>query len=94
MQSPSKRNSMASPKKGRPSTAVSPKKHQSVIYNTNLTQLNIIEELNGQEISDQNKDIEIERLQTTCYSLNNKASVTDDLHQEVEVLNRRLAESE
>ena len=42
----------------------------------------------------QEKDIEIERLQTTCFTLNNKVSVTDDLHQEIEVLTRRLEDSE
>ena len=94
MQSPKKaRSSIGSPKKARPSTAISPKK-ASVIYNSNISQIQIIEELNGQAIATQDKDIEIERLQTTCYSLNNKASVTDDLHQEVEVLKRRLRESE
>ena len=61
MYSPGKRSSLASPKKGRPSTAVSPKK-QSVIYNQNISQIQIIEELNGQAIMTQDKDIEIERL--------------------------------
>ena len=42
----------------------------------------------------QEKDIEIERLQTTCFTLNNKVSVTDDLHQEIEMLTRRLEDSE
>ena len=60
MYSPGKRSSLASPKKGRPSTAVSPKK--SVIYNQNISQIQIIEELNGQAIMTQDKDIEIERL--------------------------------
>ena len=38
--------------------------------------------------------IEIERLKTTCFNLNNKAAIADDLRRENEVLNRRLEESE
>ncbi len=45
-------------------------------------------------IEGQDKDIEIERLQTTCVTLNNKVSVTNDLHHEISVLKTRLAESE
>lgn len=45
-------------------------------------------------IEGQDKDIEIERLQTTCVTLNNKVSVTEDLHHQVAVLNKRLSESE
>ena len=40
------------------------------------------------------EDIEIERLKTTCFTLNNKSSITEDLQKEVDVLKRRLAESE
>ena len=39
-------------------------------------------------------DIEIERLKTTCFTLNNKVSVTEDLQEECKILSRRLAESE
>jgi len=38
--------------------------------------------------------VEIERLQTTCFSLNNKASAADDLKNDIKVLQRRLADSE
>lgn len=51
---------------------------------------NIISELNGQAISQQDKDIEIERLKTTCFDLNNKAEVVDDLRKDNDILNRRL----
>jgi hypothetical protein len=71
-----------SPTKARPSTAAfSPKK--SVVVRggdfSNIASINIIEELNGMEIVAQDKDIEIERLQTTCVTLNNKVSITDNL---------------
>ena len=38
--------------------------------------------------------IEIERLKTTCFNLNNKAAIADDLRKENGILNRRLEESE
>ena len=59
-----------------------------------LSQIRIMQEVNGEEIKDQDKDIEIERLQTTCASLNNKASIAEDLAIELEAVKRRLAESE
>ena len=49
---------------------------------------------NQQAFMESEKDIEIERLRTTCYTLNQRVMVTDDLHLEIEVLNRRLKESE
>lgn len=58
-----------------------------------MSQIRIIQELNGEEIKDQDKDIEIERLQTTCASLNNKASIAEDQAFEIENLKRRLAEA-
>ena len=39
----------------------------------------IITELNGRDITDQNKDVEIERLTTTCYTLNNRAVIAEEL---------------
>jgi hypothetical protein len=42
----------------------------------------------------QDKDIEIERLKTTCFNLNNKAIVADDLQNDIEILKTRLQESE
>ena len=56
--------------------------------------MQIVSELNGKEIKSQDKDIEIERLQTTCLTLNNKCSIVDDLMGENEVLKKRLSESE
>ena len=60
----------------------------------NLSNIGIVSELNGKFVANQDKDIEIERLQTTCYSLNNKASVAEDQAQEIENLKRRLKEAE
>ena len=65
-----------------------------MIYNSNISQIQIIEELNGQVIADQDKDIEIERLKTTIYGLNNQVHVTEDLKSDVLTLKRRLKESE
>ena len=59
-----------------------------------FSQIKIIEELNGQEIISQDKDIEIERLQTTCQSLNNRLRILEDRRADNEVLKKRLAESE
>ena len=55
---------------------------------------NIIYELTGKFIQDQDKDIEIERLSTTCQALNNKIAKTMDLEQDIDVLNNRLSDSE
>jgi hypothetical protein len=59
-----------------------------------MSQIRIMQEVNGEEIKDQDKDIEIERLQTTCASLNNKASIAEDQGIEIDVLKKRLMESE
>ena len=56
--------------------------------------INIIKELNGKEIRAQDKDIEIERLKTTCFNLNNKATVAEDLQRDLKIMQQRLAESE
>ena len=56
--------------------------------------MSYMEELNAKLIEGQDKDIEIERLQTTCVTLNNKVSVTNDLHHEISILKTRLTESE
>ena len=88
MSSPA-RKSHASPKKGRPSTAV-----HTVKTTTHAITNQFQEEINALMISGQEKDIEIDRLKTTCYTLNNKVSVTEDLHNEIAVLKRRLAENE
>lgn len=59
-----------------------------------MTNIQIIAELNGKDIITQDKDIEIERLQTTCVTLNNRVTITEDLQSNIEVLQRRLADSE
>ena len=71
MSSPNRRT--GSPKK-RLTSAISPKK--SVMNNSYFNE----EQNNTAMIDLQEKDIEIERLQTTCFTLNNRVSVTDDLH--------------
>jgi hypothetical protein len=53
-----------------------------------------MKELNGREFTEQDKDIEIERLKTTCSTLNNIAAVTEDLKNEVSILKRQLDESD
>ena len=94
----------------RPSTAYSPSKkgNKSILNNSNLNEsaiqftgsvftypgVNIIRELTGKEIKSQDKDIEIERLKTTCFNLNNKAIVSEDLLKDIEILKARLQESE
>lgn len=55
---------------------------------------NILKEVTGKEIASQDKDIEIERLKTTCFNLNNKCTIAEDLKIENEVLKRRLEEFE
>ena len=74
---------ISSPKKTRPSTAV-----------VNNGDLSMQEQVNASIIREQDKDIEIDRLRTTCYTLNTKSAVCDDLHSEVEMLHKRLRESE
>ena len=77
-----------SPKKYRPSlkkAATANISYVQPIVRTELfnTKFNIMRELNGEEIINQDKDIEIERLKVTCNNLNNKAAITDDLRHEV-----------
>ena len=55
---------------------------------------NIINELNGKDIECQDCQIENERLKTTCYTLNNKLCLQEDLISDNENLLKRLAESE
>lgn len=96
MRSPEK-----SPKKGRPSTDAM-KKVQSMnmsvmsegVRVSYVNNFNIVREVNGKEIVNQDKDIEIERLKTTCYNLNHKASIAEDLKTENEMLKRRIEEFE
>ena len=91
-----------SPKRWRPSTAAGSKLNYSVIEqgvrNSYINALghkfNIMRELNGENLEEQDKEMEIERLKTTCFNLNNKAAIADTLRKENEILNRRLEESE
>ena len=53
-----------------------------------------IEEINALQCQLQDKDIEIERLKTTCQTLNSKVLVTDDLQKEIDQLRRSLEQSE
>ena len=55
---------------------------------------NIVREMSGKDIIQQDKDIEIERLKTTCFNLNNKAAIAEDLKQENEMLKKRIQEYE
>ena len=55
---------------------------------------NIVREMSGKDITQQDKDIEIERLKTTCFNLNNKAAIAEDLRQENEMLKKRIQEYE
>ena len=59
-----------------------------------ITSFNIIQELNNEDIDNQNCQIENERLKTTCYTLNNKLAIMEDIQAENEALKRRLNESE
>ena len=56
--------------------------------------MNIIQELNGQRIESQSKDLEIERLATTCQALNARARIAEELENTIKVLQNRLAEGE
>lgn len=52
------------------------------------------QQLQKDKLKCQKQEIEIERLQITCRALNYRASQVEDLQAELEVLNRRLFESE
>lgn len=52
------------------------------------------DKLDASVLREQDKDIEIERLQTTCHTLNAKSQIIDDLHNEIEMYKKRLAENE
>lgn len=54
----------------------------------------IFYQLNGQSLAEENKDIEIERLNTTCMDLNKKVALVDDLVRDNGILKNRLRESE
>ena len=71
----------------RPSTALVPDLNKSLSarrktvmpHHSEVATLNVVEEVNNMEIGNQDKDIEIERLKTTCEQLNNRVAINDDL---------------
>ena len=87
MSSPNKR--MSSPKK-RPTTANN-MNNSSVVERDAF---GLQEQLNASLVREQDKDIEIERLMTTCKTLNAKCVINDDLHEEIGVLRKRIAEQD
>ena len=94
MSSPARKQS---PKKGRPSTAVqpgSPARKSLVIERHNISQINIVREINRVDNLSQEKDIEIERLRTTCDQLYARVAITEDIQNQNQVLKRRLASVE
>lgn len=88
----------SSPKKVRPTTAtVSMTKTQKLLAPLtveHITTFNIIQELNNEDLDKQECQVENERLKVTCYTLNNKVSITEDLQRDKDVLTKRLEESE
>lgn len=58
------------------------------------SQINIVEQLNGQNIKWQDYEIEIERLQTTCRALNSKANLVEDMGKDLEMQKVRISELE
>lgn len=54
------------------------------------SQINIIEQLNGQNIKWQNQEIEVERLKTTCKTLQSKVVLSQDYKNNLESLQRQL----
>ena len=53
-----------------------------------------MEELNGQCIEEQDKDIEIERLKQTCYTLNQKLFLVEDMKRDYPILKNRVDDHE
>ena len=61
---------------------------------SSISNMNIVNQLIGEEIATQGQSIEIERLKTTCQSLNQKAQVAEDLRAENQMLRKRISEME
>lgn len=80
----------------RPGTANTASKAEAreSIGGSSISNINIVNQVIGKEISNQNMAVEIERLKTTCQSLNQKASVADDLRSENQMLRKRISELE
>jgi cell shape-determining protein MreC len=80
----------------RPGTANTASKAQNreSITTSSISNINIVNQLIGEEISYQNQAVEIERLKTTCQSLNQKASVAEDLREENLMFRKRISEME
>lgn len=94
------RKSLKSPKKARPSTAVnqvlanSPTRTSVTYTRQSISNINIIREINETDNVAQEKDIEIERLRTTCSQLAAQVAITDDIKNQNDTLKRRLAASD
>ena len=65
-----------------------------VSHHSDMANLNVVEEVNNREIDNQDKDIEIERLMTTCQQLNQRVAINDDLMQQLETLKEQLSVNE
>ena len=80
----------------RPNTAskVTDKVVRETEQRSSISNMNIVNQLIGEEIATQGQSIEIERLKTTCQSLNQKAQVAEDLRSENQMLRKRISEME
>jgi hypothetical protein len=58
------------------------------------SQINIIEQLNGQNIKYQDYEIEIERLQTTCNTMSLKLAMTQDIKRDLQSYKDRVSHFE
>ena len=74
----------------KPNTASKAK--EAVRESNSLSGIRIVAELTGEEFNSQTQAIELERLKTTCFSLNTKAKVSDDLKNENQMLRKRIDE--
>ena len=94
------RKSMKSPKKARPSTAVngalssSPTRQSVTVTRQSNSNISIIREINETDNIAQEKDIEIERLRTTCGQLAARVTITEDIENQNVTLKTRLAATE
>ena len=58
------------------------------------SKINIIEQLNNKNIISQDYELEIERLQTTCYTLTRKQELMEDKQKDFETYKRTLISNE
>jgi chromosome segregation ATPase len=79
----------------RPNTATANQlsnQKQALRERDSLSNIDIVKQLTGEEYNNQSQAIEIERLRTTCHSLNSKVAMVDDLKQENNMLRKRIEE--